>query len=212
MEFIFCRGTTLPPFKDLTGQVFGRLTVVSLSHMQNNAYWNCVCECGASSVVNSCSLISKNTSSCGCLRKEALSAAISTHRLTNHPLHKVWLGIKDRCYAKSRKHYKDYGGRGISVCSEWHDLHAFFEWGMASGYKKGLTIDRIDTDGNYSPENCRWATAKEQCNNRRNNIQVTYHGVLQPFALLFGADKARRSKVWTRISRGWDVDKAVDTP
>lgn len=195
---------------DLTGKKFGRLSVTGFHHRDTRTYWDCHCECGTKKVVVGYALLNGDTKSCGCLRDDQLSAASITHGLRQHPLYRVWSNMKNRCYNSASKRYPDWGGRGIAVCDAWLDFSEFHMWGMSNGYKKGLTLERKDNDGNYGPDNCMWATLTEQANNKRNTLHVVYQGKMQPFEpLVIG----RWEKVWQRIyKRGWSVDRAVDTP
>lgn len=161
--------------KDLTGQKFGQLTVLYYLHNyhKKGVYWLCACECGNLIEVRNCNLISGNTKSCGCLR----GTKLMKHGLYHTRLYNIWLNMKNRCYNKNHQSYSNYGGRGIAVCDEWcNDFQAFYDWSMLHRYNDTLTIDRIDNDGNYSPSNCRWVTIKQQANNRRTNVYLTYNG------------------------------------
>ena len=153
---------------NLVGKKFSRLTVVSFSHIEKEqSRWNCVCDCGNKITIRGWVLTSGRTKSCGCLRVETTSKQFTTHGLTNDPLYKVWEAMKRRCLSVKEKSYKDYGGRGIKVCDRWLNSFENFHRDMSKGYKWNLTIDRIDVNGNYEPNNCRWATQLQQRSNQR---------------------------------------------
>lgn len=159
---------------NLIGKRFGKLTVIELAEIKNqNCYWLCKCDCGGEKVVLGAQLTSGKTKSCGCLLKEITAKRNSTHGLSKTRIYSRWAGMMERCRDKRNKLY---GGRGISVCKEWERFENFYEWSMENGYDDTLSLDRIDVNGNYCPENCRWVTATVQANNTRRNRVITAFG------------------------------------
>ena len=164
-------------FVDLTGNRYGRLTVVRRSGTRDgHVVWECVCDCGNTVDVIGNLLKCGKTQSCGCYKRERTGDAHRTHGQSKSNLHVAWQHMKQRCSNPKNKKYCYYGGRGISVCPEWEDYEPFKEWAIKNGYKDGLTLDRIDVNGNYEPSNCRWVTWKVQQNNKRNNTIICASG------------------------------------
>lgn len=173
-------------YNDLTGQVFGRLTVlyrtedrVSKSGAKTVTY-HCKCSCGNERDVVATNLRRGSTQSCGCMHNELLSNRCTKRDEVSKKLYIVHRNMRRRCYDTKDGSYKRYGGRGIRVCDEWlgeNGVENFIRWARENGYEFGLSIERTDNDGNYCPENCRWATVKEQNNNRSTNRLLTVNGI-----------------------------------
>ena len=191
---------------DLTGQTFGRLTVIERRGNQNaHATWLCSCSCGRMVVVASGSLRHGTTLSCGCLHRDKQT----THGLSKTQLYSVWCSIKDKCKNITHESYINYGGRGISYCKEWEDFLPFYEWAINNGYKKGLTIDRIDVNGDYTPSNCRWVTMQAQQRNKRNNRLITYKGEAHCVSEWAEITGINRNTINSRLRLGYDIEKVL---
>lgn len=203
-------------FIDLTGQRFGRLTVIERACPENKrrVYWVCRCDCGNYSVVAGDGLKSGGTKSCGCLEKENLEriGKMSKHGMSKSKLHRVWRTMKSRCYNTRNEKYNRYGGRGITVCGEWLEFEPFMQWAFENGYADGLTIERIDNDKPYCPENCRWATNKEQANNKSTSHFLTYNGETHTIAEWAEIVGMKRDTLKRRIYYGWSIEKALTEP
>ena len=165
--------------KDLLNITFGYLTVIgrAQNNKHNNAMWLCKCKCGKETVVRGRYLTAQRTVSCGCKKREDVIKRSTTHGLSGSKLFRVWAEMKFRCRCKTNKSYKNYGARGITICNEWLEFKSFYDWSMENGYKEGLTIDRIDNNQGYRPDNCRWTTYLVQSHNLRTNVHITYQGV-----------------------------------
>lgn len=165
---------------NIIGKRFGKLIVLEEidERKHGSKVYKCQCDCGNITHVARTNLRAKNgTKSCGCTHKISHN---KTHGKTGTRLYRIWVNMKTRCYNKNRLQYNDWGGRGIGVCNEWKDdFMAFYKWAYDNGYNDSLSIDRIDVDGDYEPSNCRWATRKQQANNTRNNVLLTYNGKTQ---------------------------------
>lgn len=216
---------------DLTGLRFERLEVIKFDHYiyikKQDGYeyrvkaWLCKCDCGTLKVIRHNALTTGNTKSCGCFMREHQHEFIKQYtKPLKHPrehrLHEIWIGIKERCNNPQNFVYKNYGGRGIKICEEWNDIHggydAFYEWAMNNGYSDELSIDRIDVNGDYHPENCRWANNYVQSLNKRNTLYLTYKGIKKPLMEWAKEYNIPYRRLKERIKSGWDIEKALTTP
>lgn len=200
---------------NLQGKKFGKLTVVSFSHIHgSHAYWNCVCDCGKPRVVCGSAMMTGKTKSCGCIGREVSRKRMSTKNgYSKTRVYRIFIGMKLRCYKKTDKDYPRYGGRGITICDEWlKDSRSFVDWALQHGYADDLSIDRIDVNGNYSPENCRWVSAKKQANNRRSNLLITYAGKTLSASEWCAIKGWNRHVIPERLRKGWSLEKAMNTP
>lgn len=195
---------------DLTGQVFGRLTVVSCAENSKGgiARWNCECSCGGSAIVRSNHLKNGHTQSCGCLQKERTSETKATHGMCKSPEYRSWDAMIQRCTNTNNPQYGNYGGRGIAVCDRWRDFANFYE--DMGPRPKGTSIDRINNDGNYELENCQWSTDKEQKRNTRRTRIIEYDGKKKCIEDWARDLNMNAVTIWHRIfTLGWDVEMAL---
>lgn len=189
--------------RDLTGMVFGRLTVLHEHETSTVRHrkWMCLCECGNSKPVADSALWRGATKSCGCLQKECTSLAKKTHGMTGSPTYICWAMMISRCEYKGNNRYPSYGARGISVCERWRNSFEAFYADMGEKPHK-MSIDRIDVDGNYEPSNCRWATASEQAANKRNTIYIEINGERKRLIDWAGGYNNKYKNAHARISKG----------
>lgn len=184
---------------DITGKRFGRWTVIKkdkkIGRIQT---YFCQCDCGNTSIIPQSNLTTGKTKSCGCLQKELLSKRVKKHGMRNSRLYDIHANMKSRCYNKNNPRYASYGGRGISICDEWLNPNSGFEnfhnWAMANGYSDELTIDRMNVNGDYCPDNCRWSDQETQKNNQRKTVWVEIKGIKKSL------------KQWTNFM-GWSYGK-----
>lgn len=206
------------------GEKYGRLTVIKYSHRIKHEYedskrnfydyyYLCKCDCGNVGTFVGNRLKSGNTKSCGCICHENLLRRNTKHRLSRTHLYRIYHGIKRRCYNKNDSSYARYGGKGIRMCNEWlSDFMNFYNWAITHGYKKNLTIERIDFRGNYTPENCTWIPFGEQAKNTSRNVFYEYNGkrkILPDWAREYNLPFTCVRK---RLVRGWTLERALNTP
>ena len=191
---------------EMIGRKFGMLTVIAESGKDHRGemMWLCKCECGnITHPITGSVLRNGKSTSCGCYAKRLAIERCSTHRKSQTRLYSIWQGMKARCYRKSHTYYKYYGGRGITICREWqNDFEAFYDWAMDNGYADNLTIDRIDANGNYEPNNCRWATKKEQAMNKRRAILIEINGISKSLLTLSKETGIPYKTLYNRYSKG----------
>lgn len=200
-----------PRLIDLTGASFSRWTVLSKAGNgpRGGALWLCRCQCGAERPVMGADLRAGKSVSCGCARTERISRLNKTHGRSNTRLHVIWKNMRSRCLNPNRPGFEDYGGRGITICSEWSDYLTFEKWALVSGYKDDLSIDRLDVNGNYEPKNCIWASPQAQSENRRFVAKAPNGKLWLHIARENGiSDAAYR----TRIFAGWHYHQASTWP
>jgi len=191
---------------DLNGQVFGRWTVIERGlNKGRHVRWICRCECGNTGLVTSSNLVQGISRSCGCFHIDK----ITTHGEYRSPEYRAWVSMKSRCYTKSNIGYPYYGGRGIIVCDRW--LNNFENFLTDMGYKPsaGYSLDRIDPNGNYCPENCRWSVREVQDNNRRDSVIITFDGKTQTVAQWAREKGIHKTTLRGRLEWGWPIEDAL---
>lgn len=209
---------------DLTVHKYGMLTVLSFVRTGNNYqnYWLCRCDCGSNHTVVSGALRNGNTKSCGCYGKECTSKRMTTHGETKgkagqkkdyHKLYGVWCSIKSRCYSPSNHAYARYGGRGISMEIKWKNSFPLFkEWSLSNGWEEGLHIDRIDNDGSYSPENCRFVTPKINANNMSTNRPIEFNGEIKSVKEWADELGIKYQTLYCRVfEKNYPIEKAMNS-
>lgn len=196
----------MKPSKYFVGDRIGHLTLIERippSKKGVHTKWRCKCDCGSEIVVDYSNLSKQ---------RQCKLCANKTHGMSDTPMYEAWSHMKRRCFCETDQSYHDYGARGITVCDEWLSFEPFMEWSLNNGYSPGLSLDRIDNDGNYEPGNCRWADRKTQQNNRRNSIYISVNGVTLPCAEWARLTGIPKNTLRGRIKTGWNAEKAVSTP
>ena len=197
-------------FIDLTGKKFNKLTVIKRSENAPGGIpvWECKCECGNITIVRGNNLKSGAVKSCGCLSKHK-----KEHKTTDSAVYNTWIKMRNRCNNPNDPAYKDYGKRGIKVCSKWEDFNKFEKWCFENGYQKGMSLDRVNNNKGYSPDNCRFTDAKTQANNRRSCKIYEYKGKTQDLQEWCEELNLNYKRMHNRIYKlNWSFEKAVETP
>lgn len=205
-----------------SGDIYGNLLITGKSFRGNNGvrYVEAICDCGHIGFHRLKGVVYSKIKSCGCKTEENRMLSLTVHGFNKvgnrHPIYKAWDNMKDRCYNNNYNSYHNYGGRGIIVCAEWvNDFITFCKWAIVNEWKKGLSLDRINTDGNYEPQNCRWATDIQQGRNRRNNYNIEAFGEkkclsawAEDIRCLVNAPVVQRRLTVLK----WDSERAISTP
>lgn len=192
--------------KDLTGKKFGMLTAIGIddSKKGRKTYWVCQCDCGNVKSVRSDTLQSGCAKSCGCLKAKQDKVNLTanhSHKMSGSRIYNIWQGMKARCNNPNNVRYHRYGGRGIKVCEEWEEsFEAFYQWAKDNGYSEAKSIDRVDNNKGYAPNNCRWATDKQQANNRCTNVNITIGNATKTLTQWCEIFKVDSKKVFARYN------------
>lgn len=196
------------------GMKFGNLLVIEEAgrNEHGNVIWKCKCDCGNDFYTTSTYLRRGFSTSCGCKTLQKKRASSTIHGMVGTKLYQRWQGMKQRCDNPTASKFHNYGGRGITYCKEWENFENFEKWALSSGYEDNLTLDRIDVNGNYEPDNCRWITNKEQQNNRRDNIYIPYKGVTKTLAEWSEITGKSYACLTYRYKAGWSAERIIETP
>ena len=196
-------------FVDISGEVFGRLTAhkVVRRNKHNQLIWSCTCECGTETEALAFLLRRGEKQSCGCLHREITASINRTHGKTRTKIYAIWRSMMQRCYDNNSHAYDRYGKRGIEVCDRWKKFENFY---ADMGDKpQGMSLERIDNNGNYEPSNVIWASDKAQANNRRSNVILEYQGRKQTMQQWADESGIKIGTIWARLHRGWTVERAI---
>ena len=201
------------PLSNMAGRTYGALTVLRFvgRDKEYRDLWECRCTCGKTVAVTGKSLRNGTKKSCGCMQYRWASMKNTKHGMSNSRLYNIWTGMKSRCFNSKDRKFKNYGMRGITVCPEWRDnFAAFASWAVGNGYEPSLTIERIDVNGNYCPENCTWIPAEKQGANKTNNHRIRFNGKTQTLADWSKELNINYGTLKSRITRyGWAPERAL---
>ena len=194
---------------------FGRLTVLKEFKIKSRCHWECLCECGTTKIIRADGITNGSVKSCGCLHKETASrqgkVANYKHGKRHTKTYKIWEAMKRRCLNPNDHYYRYYGERGVEICAEWFNFINFYK--DMGNVPDRLTLDRIDNNGNYNPKNCRWATYKQQAENRSSNKFYNYKGIKDTLVNWTKYFKINKNTLWNRVTLyNWSMEKALFTP
>lgn len=196
--------------KDLTGMTFGNLTAIKKTQRKNrNTLWLCKCKCGNEVECYQYNLQRGTSTSCGCLRSFYAKQSRNCHGESKGTLYKKWSSIKARCYNEKSPNYRNYGGRGIKMCDDWLEFWTFREWAYENGYSEKLTLERIDVNGDYKPENCTWITMEEQQNNKRRSVFIEYNGYRKTVSQWAREVGISKEALMYRYKAGWTAEECL---
>lgn len=201
--------------KDIVGKRYGKLVVLAIDSRRdkaNHKYLLCQCDCGKQKSIAMSHLKTGSSRSCGCGVVESTIKRNTTHNGTYSRLYSIWAGMKRRCFNPNDANFKYYGGRGITMAKEWNDFSTFREWSLANGYNDSLTIDRINVNGNYTPDNCRWVDFKFQSCNKTNNRSITIDGETKLISEWCKVASVSCTQVYYRLKQGWNIKNALFLP
>ena len=193
--------------KDLQGQTFGSWFVEEYD--KSKSRWKVKCTCGNIGFVKSYTLTSGISTRCCKCRNQVVGKKNTTHGLTSHKLYGVWNTMNQRCSNPNNTKYHNYGHRGITVCDDWKDFRTFYNWALSNGYSEGLTIDRIDVNGNYEPNNCRWVTMKIQGSNTTKNHRIEFNGENHTITEWSEITGIQRKTLEHRLNKGWSIERTL---
>lgn len=198
---------------NLIGKQFGRLQVVGIAENKGkNTAWTCMCECGVVKSYLTYNLTSGKSQSCGCARVESMSKKFTTHGKSKTRLYQIYKGMKQRCLNENSPAYNYYGGKGVSIHKDWlSNFMSFYKWSYNNGYKEGLSIDRIDPNGNYEPNNCRWVESQQQQNNKLNSFFITIDGSRKTLAEWAKINKANKQTLYSQFYRMFDTLNIINS-
>ena len=188
------------------GEKNNRLKLIKLTQHSKGIF---ICDCGNEKEIPINNVERGAVKSCGCLFREHPNH--TKHNGQGTRLYDIWKAMRERCNTPTCRNYRNYGKRGIKICEEWDDFTVFREWALTHGYSNTLTIDRIDVNGHYEPNNCRWVTNKENANNRRNNRYIEYKGKVKTLSQWAEEYHIKYATLHARLKRGWTIEKALTT-